>query len=111
MVGLVHDAGTDAIDPGTPVERARRGEGRAAELLGIEPQGNVLRGILAHRQRTRHCFGGKLIAEAGLVRGCAGRLVMVCRRLVSHGLVHSSHLPSSRLQIAAPRLLQFDRLK
>ena len=67
MVGLVHHAGTDAIDPGAPVEGARRGEGRATELLGIEAEGNLLRRVLPHRQRACDRFGGKLVAETRLV--------------------------------------------
>ena len=36
LVGFVDDGGADAVHPGTPIEAAGGGEGRAANLLGVE---------------------------------------------------------------------------
>src|SRR3546814_12244166 len=44
---------------------ARRGEGGARKLLGIEPERRPLRRILSHRQRARHRLGRDVVAETG----------------------------------------------
>ena len=49
FVGPVRDRGADAIGPGAAIDGARRGERRAAELLGVEAEGMLLRRILALR--------------------------------------------------------------
>lgn len=67
LVGLVHDGGSDAIGPRAAVEQAGRGEGAAAELLGVEAGAGFLRGVLADGECAGDRFGGELIAEAGEV--------------------------------------------
>src|SRR5882724_5744102 len=59
--------GTDTIEPGALIGAARRGEGRARDLLGIEPVGTALRRVAPHRQRARQPLGLKAVAEAGHV--------------------------------------------
>ena len=63
----MHDGGADAIGPGAAVEKARRGEGPAAELLGVEAEWGLLRGVLADGQAAGMGLGGELVAEAGEV--------------------------------------------
>ena len=65
LVGLVHHGGADAVGPGAAIEVARRGEGGAAELLGVEAEGGFLGGVLADGQRVGDGLGGELVAEAG----------------------------------------------
>ena len=67
LVRLVHDGRTDAVGPGAAVERARRGEGAAAELLGVEAEAGFLRGVLADGESAGDGFGGELVSEAGEV--------------------------------------------
>ena len=67
FIGLVGDGRTDAVGPGAAVGSAGRGKRSAAELLRIEAEGVRLRRILADRQRARRRFGGKFIAESGLI--------------------------------------------
>ena len=49
--GMLHRR-ADAIEPGALVAAARRGEGRAGQLLGIEPVGAALRRVAPDRQRA-----------------------------------------------------------
>jgi hypothetical protein len=56
--------GTNAVQPGTPIGGARRGECRARELFGVQPERTALRRIAPSRQCTCQCLGGKFIAEA-----------------------------------------------
>ena len=72
FVRAMRDRGTDAIGPGAAVGGARRGKGRAAELLGVEAEGMLLRGVLAVGQRARNSLGGELVAEAGLISDFVG---------------------------------------
>ncbi len=72
VVGLLETPGmlhrrADAIEPGTLIGAARRGEGRARELLGIEPVGAALRRVAPDRQRARQRLRLKAVAEAGHV--------------------------------------------
>ncbi|MPL83872.1 hypothetical protein SDC9_29831 [bioreactor metagenome] len=73
----VLDRGADAIAPGALVLAARRGEGGARELFGIEAVIAFLRAVLPLRQRAGQGLGLEVIAETGhvaLVRaGGAGR--------------------------------------
>src|SRR3546814_1566980 len=46
---------------------ARRGEGGARKLLGIEPERRPLRRILSHRQRARHRLGRDVVADTGAI--------------------------------------------
>jgi hypothetical protein len=66
-IGPVAGAGPQAVEPAAAVLVARRGEGRARQLLGIEPERRRLRRVLAHRQRAGHGLAGEVVAEAGLV--------------------------------------------
>ena len=61
--------GADAVEPGALVGAARRGEGRARELLGIEPVGRALRRVLADGQRARQRLRLEVVAEARHVAG------------------------------------------
>ena len=72
--GMLHRR-PDAIEPGALVGAARRGEGRAGELLGIEPVGAALRRVAPDRQRAGQRLGLKTVAEAGHVarRDAGGR--------------------------------------
>jgi len=63
--------GTDAVDPGAPVHRARRGEGFAGEQLRVEPVRRALGRVLVRRQCARERFGREVIAEAGQVSRCS----------------------------------------
>ena len=65
LVGLVHDGGADAVGPGATVEQAGRGEGAAAQLLGVEAERGLLRGVLAHGKGAWLGLGCELVAEAG----------------------------------------------
>ncbi len=63
----MHHGRADAVGPSAPVEQAGRGEGAAAELLGVEAERGRLGGVLADGQSPGDGFGGELIAEAGEV--------------------------------------------
>src|ERR1700677_3817699 len=54
-----------AVGQGAAVEQARRGEGAAAELLGVEAERGFLGGILADGKGVGNGLGGVLVAEAG----------------------------------------------
>ena len=64
---LVHRRRPDPVQPGAAVVGARRGEGGAAQLLGVEAVGAALRRVAADRQRAFERLGGELVAEAGQV--------------------------------------------
>ena len=66
--------GTNAIGPGAAIRGARRGERRAAQLLGVKAERMLLRRILARRQSAGNGLGGKFIAEAGLVQNLIGHV-------------------------------------
>ena len=69
---------TDAIEPGALVAAARRGEGRAGQLFGIEPVGAALRRVAPHRQRagqaprSQSCCRSRTCSPASIAR-CCGR--------------------------------------
>ena len=67
--GWMLAGGTDAVQPGTAVLRARRREGRAGELFRVQAQRRLLRRVLPLRQGAGHGLRGKLVAEAALVAG------------------------------------------
>ncbi len=102
--GVLHRR-TDAIQPGALVGAARRGEGRAGELLGIEPVGAALRRVAADRQRARQRLGLKAVPEAGHVarrdlRGASGDRVR--RGVDIHGHpppCRAAHISWSRLSV------------
>ncbi len=50
------------------VRLSRTRERTTRQLLGNQSIRAHLRGVLPHREGTRQCFGGKLIAKAGHVR-------------------------------------------
>ncbi len=52
---------------------ARRGEGGAGELLGIQPVGRPLRRIAPLRQRAGQRLGGEVVAEAAVIAQRAQR--------------------------------------
>jgi hypothetical protein len=86
--GGVADRGADAVAPG-PLG-ARLGEGRARELLGIEPVVAFLRRVLALGQGVGQGLGLEVVAEAGhvaLVRagGAAGADHAFRQALIGHG--------------------------
>ena len=58
-----------AIEPRPAIFVARRGEGGAAQLLGIEAERRALRRIAAKGEGTGHGLGGEMVAEAGHVVG------------------------------------------
>src|SRR5688500_2731523 len=60
-------AGTQAVEPGAAILSARRGEGGAGQLLGIEAESRLLRRVAPLRKRAGHGLGGEMIAEAGHV--------------------------------------------
>ena len=62
--GLCIDRRPDAIEPGAPVQRPRRGERRAAELLGVQAERRLLRRVLARGSAPGTRLGGELVAEA-----------------------------------------------
>ena len=63
-LGAVLHRRADAVEPGALVGAARRGEGRARQLLGVEAVGGALRRVLSDRQGTRQRFGLEVVAEA-----------------------------------------------
>ena len=64
---LVRHRWTNAIEPGSPIATARRGEWRAAQLLGVQTMRHSLRRILPARQHACHRFARELVAESRLV--------------------------------------------
>ena len=61
------DGRADAVQPRPLVGGAGGGERRAADLLGIEAVGAVLRRVPANRQRPRQSLRLEAVAEAGEV--------------------------------------------
>src|SRR5262245_36354253 len=74
---LVRDRRADAVGPRPAVGRARRGERRTAERLGVKSVSRLLRRGLSDRQGARNRFGGELIAES--------RLILYRHKIQSHG--------------------------
>ncbi len=62
--GMPH-RGANAIEPGALICAARRGEGRAGQLLGVKPVGATLRRVAPDRQRTGQRLGFETVAEPG----------------------------------------------
>ena len=66
----------DAVEPGALVGRVRRREGRARQLLGIEPVAHPLRRVATDRQGAVQGLGLEAVGEARHVTrrngGCAG---------------------------------------
>ena len=62
---------TQAIEPGTAVLAARRGEGGAGKLFGVQAERRALRGVAADRQCASDRLCGMMIGEAGEVGGGA----------------------------------------
>src|SRR4029077_16732271 len=61
--------GTDAVKPGALVHFVWRDERRAVQLLGIEAEFDLLRGIAPDRQSAGKRLGLEGVAEAGHVAG------------------------------------------
>ena len=83
----VLDGGADAVEPGAAVLVARRGEGRARELLGVEAEGRALGRVAPDGQRAVHRLGRVVAREArhvGVARLRDGRA-----RDDAFGLVHA----------------------
>jgi hypothetical protein len=59
----VHRRGVQAVEPAAQVLGARRGEGRARKLLGVQAERNLLRRVLAKGQRARHCLAFVMRSE------------------------------------------------
>src|SRR5690606_22359158 len=55
--------------PASAILPARRGEGGAAELLGIESVGRLLRRVLSFGKGARYRLGGEVVAESALIGG------------------------------------------
>lgn len=55
--GGVGAGGQDAVEPGLLVFVARRGEGGARELFGVEAEGRFLRGVMADGESAGDGFG------------------------------------------------------
>ena len=64
LVGFVDDRGADAVHPGAAVLAARRGEGGAADLFGVEAERIVLGRVLADREAVRLGLGGEFISKS-----------------------------------------------
>lgn len=69
---LVSDGRLDPVEPGAEVELARRGEGGAGDLLGVEAVGAEEGAALAGGESAGESFGGEVVVEAGLVREVDG---------------------------------------
>src|SRR5690606_5790717 len=67
--GRMLGARPHAVEPAAPVLGARRGEGGAAQLLGVAAVGRSLRRAASDRQRSRDRFGRDMVAEAGEIVG------------------------------------------
>src|SRR5581483_5767484 len=95
----------DAIEPGALIGAARRGEGRAGQLLGIKPVSGTLRRVAPDRQRARQRLRLKAVAEAGHVarrhlRGASDDLIR--RGVDVHGYpppCRAAHISRSRLSV------------
>src|SRR5215217_3594004 len=55
------------IKPAAPILVARRGEGAARQLLGVEAEGRPLRAVAPFRQRARDRLRFELAAESGQI--------------------------------------------
>ena len=62
LIGLVHYRGANAIHPAAPILAARRGEGGAAYLLGVQAERVFLGRVLANREAVRQGLGGEFIS-------------------------------------------------
>src|SRR5205085_6093819 len=109
---LVHRRGADAVEPGAPVLRSRRGERGARHLLGVEAARRRLRRVLPLRQGAGNCFALLLVAKAGEViearawrldRAAPMHLAMPFADLDPRIRAHHS-LPSTPPQPPAPTL-------
>ncbi len=103
--------GADAVEPGALVGAARRREGRARQLLGIEAVGRALRRVLADGERAGQGFGLEVVAEARHVAGRrrlgplhAVRLGLGLAAACS-GLAAVRHVGSSAVLRALPAVL------
>lgn len=100
--GVFH-RGSDTIEPGPLVGAARRGEGRAGELLGIETVGAALRRVAPDRQRARQRLGLEAVAEAGHV--ARRHLRRAADDLIGRGIdVHDYPPPCRAAHISWSRL-------
>ena len=63
----------NAIRPRAPVHGARCGERAAAELLGVESEGRLLRRVLANGESAGYGLRREFVPEAGLVMQFVGR--------------------------------------
>ncbi len=70
----VGDRRPDAVEPGALVAGARRREGRAAELLGVEAVGASLGGVAADWQGAGQRLALETVAEACVVFDCLPQL-------------------------------------
>ena len=101
--GMFHRR-ADAIEPGTLIAAARRGEGRARQLLGIEPVGGALRRVAADRQRAGQRLRLEAVAEAGHVArrdlgGCAADDVRRGVDVHRYPPCRAAHMSRSRLSV------------
>src|ERR1700739_879937 len=76
----------DAIGPGAAISGSLCGERRAAELLRVKPERMLLRRILALRQSTGDCLGGKFVSKAGLIPDLIGHAFYLLQPIL-HGTV------------------------
>ena len=77
---LVNGGRANPIGPRRPAHIARGGERRPVQLLHIQAERRLLRRVLRTRQRSGHCLGGELVAEARVVF-----------KIASHGTVRLAH--------------------
>ena len=91
-VALGQDRRRDAVEPCAPVLRPRRGEGGAADLLGIEAVGRPLGRVAALRQGAGQGLRRVFVAEAGHRAGrCGGGAAgRGCRPVGGGELVHGA---------------------
>ncbi len=66
-IGAMHHRGLDAVGPGAAVFRARHGERRAGNQLGVEPVRRPLRRIASDRQGAGHRLGLEIVAETRVI--------------------------------------------
>src|SRR4249919_669462 len=92
------------IQPAAPILAARRGERRAAHLLGIQPVRHALRRVAADGQGPCDSFGGEFVGETRLVTGRLHVVPSTCvvystpRRIWSRSMLSNSawKLPSPK---------------
>ena len=77
---------------------ARRGERGAGDLFGVETVRDILRGVLAERQRAGDGFGREFVAEAGLVTGHALTPLLIAPENPRRFLLSSAPAPHRRMQ-------------